>query len=540
VELLSEQLVHVEVAKRLLKRFWKWEYAWLSLIVIGSLILHFIVISRPAEPLFDEQHYVPDARTVIEYHGTNRTEHPPLGKLLIASGIEVFGDNPWGWRIPSVAFGTLGVVFFYLMCRNLRLSRRAASIGTAVLATENLYFVHAGISMLDIFTVSFMLLAFWLYARRSYPLSGVAVALATLTKFNGVFAVFAIIIHWFFCRRDKKIEFVSSLMLSGLSFMLLLVAFDFIIYRHLVDFIGLLKHGLDQTGSLTFESAKHVSMSRPWEWVFNLEIMPYWYGPHYIGLVSFSVWALSMPALLYMAFRTFKRDTAGLFGVVWYFATWVVWIPLSLVTNRVSFIFYFLPTVPAICLGIAMGLDYLITYWQKPKRQRVLKPAGADVMALAPPPAVSEPFPSLASPAEAEAAPQSPPPSSGVPGQPEDASLQSLAGLEPVPAPVLPQVPHKWWRKGKLQWAGLVFTVVFSLVHAATFVIVAPPLNNWHIENWHVENWFRWGGGASSSTATDTVTPASNFDAPQTETATDAPDWSGTSIPTGGEMTSSQ
>jgi dolichyl-phosphate-mannose-protein mannosyltransferase len=495
LELLPEQLVYVEVAKRLFKRLWKWEYAWLSLIVIGSLILHFIVISRPAEPLFDEQHYIPDARTIIEYHGTNRTEHPPLGKLLIVSGIEVFGDNPWGWRISSVAFGTLGIIFFYLMCRSFKLPRRAASIGAALLATENLYFVHAGIAMLDIFTVSFMLLAFWLYARRSYPLSGVAVALAALTKFNGVFAIIAIIIHWFFCRRDRKVEFLSSLMLAALSFMLFLVAFDFVIYRHLVDFIGLLKHGLEQTGSLTFISAKHVSMSRPWEWVFNLEIMPYWYGPHYIGLVSFSVWALTMPALLYMAFRIFKKDTAGLFGVAWYLATWAVWIPLDLVTNRISFIFYFLPTVPAVCLGIAMGFEYLITFWQKPRRRKARQPAlPAPVAELpAPPPALGEPLASPVSPAEVLATPP-------------------------------PEKAHRWWRKGKLQWAALVFMTVFFLVHAATFVIVAPPLNNWHIENWSIVNWFRWVSPAppSSSTEASTETSAESSKETTTEASSEA------------------
>ena len=239
--------------------------------------------------------------------------------------------------------------------------------------------MHSGIAMLDIFVVSFMLLAFWLYARRSYPVSAVAVALSTLSKFTGVFAMVTIFIHWIIGRRDKPIQFVASLILAALAFMLLLAAFDAAIYLRLVDFITSLKYGLGQTAGLTFESAKHVSMSRPWEWVFNLEIMPYWYGTHYIGLVSFSVWALIIPTVAYMTYRAVKKDSAGLFGVAWFIGTYLVWIPLSLVTNRVSFIFYFLPTVPAICLGLGMGLDWLIGFWQS-RRQ----PAAIAMAAISP------------------------------------------------------------------------------------------------------------------------------------------------------------
>ncbi len=368
----------MEIAINIGKRLWRWEYTWLGLIILVTLILHLMAIAVPREPLFDEQHYIPDARTIINNHYTNRGEHPPLAKLFMVGGMYIFGDNQWGWRLPSVIAGTLGIVFLYLTCRNFRFTRRAASLGVFILGLENLYFVHAGIAMLDIFTVSFVLMAFWLYSRHSYPAAGVAVALAALTKFNGVFAVFAILCHWLLCRRDKPIIFTASLLLSGLSFFLLLAAFNMIIYLRMTDFITLLRNGLQSTAGLTFETAAHVSMSRPWEWIFNLEIMPYWYGPHFIGLVSFSVWALIVPTLIYLTVKTFRRDTAAAFGLAMFAGTYLPWIPMSLITNRVSFIFYFLPTVPAICFGLAMGLERLIGIWQKqkplPKKKVVKRP----------------------------------------------------------------------------------------------------------------------------------------------------------------------
>lgn len=472
----------MEVIKKTIKRFFRWEYSWLCLIVLLTLVLHLVILAIPDEPLFDEAHYVPDARTIINSHYTNRGEHPPLAKLMMVSGIYIFGDNPWGWRMPSVIAGTMGIVFFYLMCRKFNLSRRTAALGTFILATENLYFVHAGIAMLDIFTVSFTLLAFWLYARRSYPLSGVAVALAALAKYTGVFAVFAIIIHWLISRRDKRIVFLASLGIAGISFFLLLAAFDAAIYLRLIDFISDMWNGLEATASLTFVTAAHVSMSRPWEWIFNLEIMPYWYGPHFIGLVSFSVWALTVPTIIYMTIKAILKDKAALFGIAMFAGTYLPWIPMSLITNRVSFIFYFLPVVPSICFGLGMALDQLISYWQKKK---VSKPAQVVIpvitSAATPEAAINPAIPNTDTTTilteqitNIEKRPVIPP------ATPDKATVTTVDSA----APEIPVKPAKWWQKRKLQWAAIAFVILFFLVHIATFIIVAPPLNNWHIENW--------------------------------------------------------
>ena len=474
--------------KRLITRISGWEHIWLVLIVVMTFALHLSIITRPNVPLFDEQHYIPDARAIIEQHDSNRTEHPPLSKLLIVSGIYVFGDNQWGWRLPSVIIGTLGVVFFYFMCRNFKMSLRASNIATFLLATENLYFVHSGIAMLDIFEVSFMLMSFWLYARRDYGFAGLAVALATLCKFNGLFAAIPIIIHWFIFRRDRQIEFVASWLLSGISFFYLYTAFESIIHLRWIDFVTAFKSlefGLGQTASLTFESAKHVSMSRPWEWVFNLEIMPYNYGPHFIGLVSFSVWALTVPTLIYMIVKSFKKDEASLFGIAWFIGTYLVWIPMSLITNRVSFIFYYLPTVGVTCLGMGLGLDWLTRYWQGRKQFRT-RPAPALDVVTPPPAMVSEQL--------AVQAPFTPSPESGADLISTSVETDTVtAAAPPVESLKLPRrniftrmlaVMTAPKRRLGLRWAAIGFVILVLLVHVATFVIVAPPLNDWPIEYW--------------------------------------------------------
>jgi hypothetical protein len=283
-------------------------------------------------------------------------------------------------------------------------------------------------------------------------------------------------------RRDKKIIFLASLAIAAISFFLLLAAFDAAIYHRMIDFVSDLWNGLEATASLTFVSAAHVSMSRPWEWLFNLEIMPYWFGPHFIGLVSFSVWALIVPTVIYMTVKAIKKNQAALFGVAWFAGTYLPWIPMSLITNRVSFIFYFLPVVPSICLGLGMGLDQLISFWQKRRVIKAVPVAGTPAITT-----VVSDIPNQAAEPAADTAIS----------QPSQAAVEVAAANQPIepvmtpPPPVtenispdIPAKPAKWWRKSKLQWAAISFVVLFILVHLATFIIVAPPLNNWHIEYW--------------------------------------------------------
>jgi dolichyl-phosphate-mannose--protein O-mannosyl transferase len=61
-----------------------------------------------------------------------------------------------------------------------------------------------------------------------------------------------------------------------------------------------------------------------------------------------------------MIYKTRKDNDAAGFGLLWFASTYLVWIPLSLVTNRVSFIFYFYPTIPAVCIGVALALSEII------------------------------------------------------------------------------------------------------------------------------------------------------------------------------------
>jgi predicted membrane-bound dolichyl-phosphate-mannose-protein mannosyltransferase len=101
-------------------------------------------------------------------------------------------------------------------------------------------------------------------------------------------------------------------------------------------------------------------MARPGQWVFWYKPMPFFYTPNYFSTTSPSVFLLIVPSFAYMVYRAIKRDEAGLFGAAWFFSTYILWIPLDLITDRITYPFYFYPTIGAVCLGVGMGISQLI------------------------------------------------------------------------------------------------------------------------------------------------------------------------------------
>jgi dolichyl-phosphate-mannose-protein mannosyltransferase len=361
--------------KNSLSRVYRWQHFWLCLLVVATLVVHFVIIANPPDLILDEMHYVPEARNIIAEHQILRPEHPPLAKLLIVAGIELFGDNPWGWRFFSIIFGTATIVLFYFLCRRLEMSRNATNIATFLLALENMTFVQASVAMLDVYCLTLMMAAFLLYASRQYAASGITIGLSALAKLNGALAALALFIHWLF-RRGRSWWFALTVVLAPMAFIGLMPLFDLAIVRSfsaLIDPFSRIKTMLSLSASLTFATVNHPAMSRPWEWLIYYKPMGYWYNPHYVAAISPSVWAFIMPAFAYMVYRAVRGSQAGLFGAAWFAGTYLVWIPLSLITDRVSYIYYFYPTVGAVCLGLGLGWAQLLDFYRSRQPGRLKK-----------------------------------------------------------------------------------------------------------------------------------------------------------------------
>jgi predicted membrane-bound dolichyl-phosphate-mannose-protein mannosyltransferase len=364
----------MEIADRL-KTLARRYYAWVILLLLVVLALHFLIIQNPDKLMIDEEYYVNDARAILAGEGELRGEHPPLGQLLIALSVLMFGDNPLGWRFLSVIFGVAGIGIFYLICRRLDMSPKASFLATFLLAFENMTFIQASIAMLDVFNITFMLAAFWLYLKKNYLLCSVAIALATLVKLSGALTLPAIALHWLIYRRDHPPIFIISMVLSPFFFAMLLPLFDFMATGDFHDPVLRINNMITLTGSIKYTGSDYPYASRPWQWAVQPLTMPYWYDPHYTSAVSFNVWAPIIPTVFYLVYLARKGSQAALFGLCWFASTYLIWIPAQLISDRLTYLFYFYPTVGVFCLGLGLVLSRLIDFWKSEsnKKRRAAK-----------------------------------------------------------------------------------------------------------------------------------------------------------------------
>src|SRR3954452_20679255 len=106
------------------------------------VVAHFtmlIGITAPEKFYFDEVHYVPAARQMLEPvmpQPMLNPMHPPLAKQFIALSIHSFGDGPLGWRYPGVLFGSLAIVAVYL-CGLALFAAQGPAIAASLLAFFN-------------------------------------------------------------------------------------------------------------------------------------------------------------------------------------------------------------------------------------------------------------------------------------------------------------------------------------------------------------------------------------------------------------------
>jgi dolichyl-phosphate-mannose-protein mannosyltransferase len=372
--------------KRLFNWLERWEYKWLYLLVVIVLTLHFAIIQIPDKPVFDEAHYITDARLVINGGQTERGEHPAIGKLSVIGGMLIFGDTPLGWRFFPVLMDCVSLILFYLICRQLALSKRTSLLATFILAFENFTFLYFGLAMLDVACLTFTLAAFWLYLRGNYPASGIMVALAALSKLGGALALVAIGLHWLIVRRDKIWKFISMVAIAPVFFVVFMPITDWYPFHKFMNPIERIKTMLSGSASLTFANVTGTYPQKPIEWIFRWDLTPYFFHPNFLGVVSFTVEYLIVPTLIYMLVRglwaqgrrkvlnitvpkkitlsTVPGNDAGIFALCWFAGTYLMWIPGVWLTNRVTYPYYIFPTIGAFCIGLGMGLAQLIRFYE--------------------------------------------------------------------------------------------------------------------------------------------------------------------------------
>ncbi len=370
------------------------------MLFVVDVFLRMIWLDKPTgSTIFDEFYYVNVARLLLGVTslpgnfpyvytpGTPRLdpnhEHPPIAKLLITLSMYLFGDNGYGWRIPSVVLGSVTILAFYLLMKKLAGRHKAVPLlATFFLSFENLTFLHSRMATLDISMLAFMVLGFYCYFSGRYYLSAIAMMLSTLSKEPGAFGVIVLITFHFLkdSRMGLNMKALSRMLLwlvryvttFVVSFLALLTIMDRLWVGYSSPFDHL-QYIASYTEALTSDCPNGI-ISCPWQWLLNQVEIPYLKGVintplgsyfvNFIGAMNPGILFMTVPAVLYAAYRyQKKREDLTLFIAIWFAVTYLPYFPLVLFLRRVTYIFYFLDTIPAVCAAIAyLLIDYDIPF----------------------------------------------------------------------------------------------------------------------------------------------------------------------------------
>lgn len=178
----------------------------------------------------DEVYYVNVARRILQrvfsVHGVQwweskgnlsedymNTEHPPLGKYIIAVSMLACGDRPECWRLPGAVEAALIPVALYLgyAAAGRRLGRPLLGVvagvaAAAAAAGDKILVEESAVAMLDIHVAFFTALAVSAAAAGRIRLAYASAALAASVKYNGAFVLPAVwLAAWFWGRSRARV-----------------------------------------------------------------------------------------------------------------------------------------------------------------------------------------------------------------------------------------------------------------------------------------------------------------------------------------------
>lgn len=362
-----------------------------SAIFVAAHLLLMIGLTTPGKIAFDEVHYVPAAKQLLEkgpHAPLLNPMHPPLAKEFMAASIGIFGDNPLGWRYPSVVFGALAIVAIYLCGLALFASQGAALAAAALTFLNQMVFVQSRIAMLDIYALTFDLFgiaAFIHGYNRQRPavafgMAGLCFGLAGASKWSGFFplGVAIAIVAAVRLLQGWRTQFAVPAAQDWYrpdrwpDFRYYHFAFCFVVVPLVAYFIAYIPlTGLSVTGFIEAQRRifaenaaphpAHLYMSSWPSW--PLLMRPIWYQFDKIADDRFqAIVFLGNPLILWPALaalgicaRDFivARRTQALLILGFYVGPWLAWAALP---RTIGFIYYYLPSATVASLALVYAL----------------------------------------------------------------------------------------------------------------------------------------------------------------------------------------
>lgn len=335
---------------------------------------------------FDEIYH---ARTAFEnLNGVYPYEvsHPPLGKLIIALGISLFGMCPFGWRFMGVLFGVLMLPALYVFLKRMFGGTVVPACGTAIFAFDFMHFTQTRLATIDTYGVFFIILMYlfmYLYVTggraRHLALSGICFGLGAACKWTCIYAGAGLgviwLLHWIsvMVRKERSFgEFFRNCLFCLVFFVFIPCLIYYLSYYPYGIARGTSAPGMffdrdyldivlqNQEFMFTYHSgvtAEHPYSSRWYQWIIDQRPILY-YLEYFDDGTRSSFGAFLNPVLCWAGLVSVvimgwlavsRRDKTAAFIFIGYLAQLLPWVFIT----RITFEYHYFPSAVFLLLALA-------------------------------------------------------------------------------------------------------------------------------------------------------------------------------------------
>lgn len=339
---------------------------------------------------FDEIYHARTAYELTHNLPIYEWTHPPLGKLLIALGVMIFGVNPFGFRFMGTLFGILMLPIMYLFGKRM-FSKKFGIIAMTFFALDFMHYTQTRIATIDSFLVFFLLVSFYFmycyYTENRnnkafiyFIASGLSFGLSVCVKWNAAFSGLPLLVIFLiaFIKKVKHIShkkpflfqtlFVGVLAFAAIPFVFYLLCYlPVYAYTPRVCFQNLWQEQIRMYDYHAHLTAAHPYSSPWWQWPVMLKPI-FYYTQDFSNGIRAGIDAFGNPIVWWgglcslfinLFFLLKKREKRAVFLCLGYVLSLIPWIFIT----RVAFIYHYFPMTIFCVLLLTNVLYYAHNRW---------------------------------------------------------------------------------------------------------------------------------------------------------------------------------
>jgi dolichyl-phosphate-mannose--protein O-mannosyl transferase len=358
-------------------------------ITFVAFFLRIFNLGIPKGLVFDEVYYVDGARDYLKY-GVELTDgnsefvvHPPVGKWLIASGIKIFGDNEFGWRIAAAVAGTLTVYLTARIAQRIFQENKWAILAALLMTLDGLNLVMSRTALLDIFLTLFVLLSVNAWLKGNYLQFAIYLGLAMGSKWSALYFVLILLILELVLNRNLiriiKVGITSALVYLGSWIGWFSSTNGWDRNSKSNPILSLINYHREMLGFHTGLTENHSYQANPWSWIVMGRPTSFFYeSPKGCGAKSCAqevlaigtpiLWWIGAAALLFLIganlhhFAMRELDLGVLIPFIGIVAGYLPWFFFQ---ERTVFTFYAIVFQPFLILAIVLLAKVAYEYHSK-------------------------------------------------------------------------------------------------------------------------------------------------------------------------------